>query len=38
MLFRSLPGGDPVPGGEGTFFGIVGSVPSADSNGAGDVA
>jgi ABC-2 type transport system ATP-binding protein len=38
MLFLSLTGGDPVPGGEGTFFGIAGSVPSADSNGAGDVA
>jgi ABC-2 type transport system ATP-binding protein len=38
MLFLSLTGGDPAPGGEGTFFGIAGSVPSADSKGAGDAA
>ncbi len=38
MLFLGLTGGDPVPGGEGTFFGMAGAGPGANSKGTGGAA
>jgi hypothetical protein len=40
MLFLGLTGGNPVPGGEGTFFGMAGVGPdsSSTSTGEGDAA
>jgi ABC-2 type transport system ATP-binding protein len=38
MLFLGLTGGEPVPGGEGTFFGLAGSGPGPNSTGTGSVA
>jgi ABC-type multidrug transport system, ATPase component len=38
MLFLGLTGGEPVQGGEGTFFGLAGSGPRPGSTGAGSVA
>jgi ABC-2 type transport system ATP-binding protein len=38
MLFLGLTGGEPVPGGEGTFFGLAGVTPGAKSKDAGDEA
>jgi ABC-2 type transport system ATP-binding protein len=38
MLFLDLTGGEPVPGGEGTFFGMAGSAPGPDARGTGSAA
>ena len=38
MLFLGLTGGEPVQGGEGTFFGLAGSGPGPNSTGTGSVA
>jgi ABC-2 type transport system ATP-binding protein len=38
MLFLGLTGGEPVPGGEGTFFGMAGSGPGPNPDGTGSLA
>ena len=38
MLFLGLTGGEPVPSGEGTFFGMAGVGPDANPTGTGDAA
>ena len=38
MLFLGLTGGDPTPGGEGTFFGLAGKSPDANPVSKGNVA
>ena len=35
MLFLELTGGDPVAGGEGTFFGMAGTRPGSSTTGTG---
>ncbi len=35
LLFLSLTGGEPVAGGEGTFFGLAGSPPGSATTGSG---
>jgi ABC-2 type transport system ATP-binding protein len=38
MLFLGLTGGEPVPGGEGTFFGMAGVTPDSKPTDAGNKA
>ncbi len=38
MFFLELTGGEPVQGGEGTFFGMAGAGPGPGSTGTGSVA